>query len=125
MVTTDTEPTISSEVNAGTPQARVLADLDRASELQYHGKLAEAVCQLEAALAIAHATPYEIEFMTRIRLGMALADLYLALGRLEDARTLAVNEAAFTYVRADGSNPGLTRTLSDGASWTATWQYDR
>ncbi len=26
---------------------------------------------------------------------------------------------------ADGSTSGLTRTLSDGAGWTATWQYDR
>jgi len=118
MVTTDTEPTISSEVNAGTPQARVLADLDRASELQYHGKLAEAVCQLEAALAISHATPYEIEFMTRIRLGMALADLYLALDRLEDARTLATNEATFTdkinqVMQATGT-PSQKRTAMGG-----------
>ena len=96
MVTTGTETTTSSEVNADTPQGRVLANLDRASELQYHGKLTDAAHELEGALAIAHATPYEIEFMTRIRLGMALADLYLTLDRIEDARTLAVNEAAFT-----------------------------
>jgi len=93
---TNAESTTSAEVNAASSQARVSAHLDRASELQYQGKLSEALRELEAALSIAHAKPYEIEFMTRVRLGMTLADLYLALDRLEDARTLAINEAAFT-----------------------------
>lgn len=86
---------VSTESAAVAPQARVAAGLDHASELQHAGKLGEAATELEMALAAARATPYEIEFQTRIRLGMMLSDLYLSLDRIQDTRTLLADEAAF------------------------------
>jgi thiol-disulfide isomerase/thioredoxin len=78
-----------------TPQVLVSAGLDRAAEFQSQGKLEEAAAELEQSAQAARATPYDIEFLTRIRLGMMLADIYLALGRLEDARTFLSEETAF------------------------------
>jgi len=78
-----------------TPQEQVSAGLDRAAEFQSQGKLEEAALELEKAAQAARATPYEIEFLTRIRLGMMLADVYLALNRLADARTFLAEETAF------------------------------
>ncbi len=89
------ETATSPQPNTATAQARVANALDRASELQHEGKSSESVRELESALSIAQATPYEIEFMTRIRLGMTLADSYLGHDRIEDARKLAAHEAAF------------------------------
>ena len=78
-----------------TPQALVSAGLDRASEFQSKGMLDEAAAELEKTAQAARATPYEIEFLTRIRLGMTLADVYLGLNRLEDARAFLAEETAF------------------------------
>ena len=77
------------------PQALVSAGLDRAAEFQSQGKLEAAAAELEQSAQAARATPYEIEFLTRIRLGMMLADIYLALNRLEDARSFLSEESAF------------------------------
>ena len=77
------------------PQALVSSGLDRAAEFQSQGKLEEAVVELEKTAQAARATPYEIEFLTRIRLGMMVADVYLALNRLDDARTFLNEETAF------------------------------
>ena len=89
------EPETTTESVAATPQALVAAGLNHASELQHAGRLAEATAELETALATARATPYQIEFQTRIRLGITLADLYLSIDRLSDARSLLTDEAAF------------------------------
>jgi len=89
------ESGVSTEWFAKVPQARVAAGLNRASELQHAGKLGEALVELETALATARATPYEIEFQSRIRLGMTLSDIYLSLDRIQDARALLADEAAF------------------------------
>ena len=89
------EPEVSTESVAAVPQTLVAAGLNHASELQHAGRFAEAATELETALATARATPYEIEFQTRIRLGITLADLYLSLDRLSDARALLADEAAF------------------------------
>ncbi|HEX3231665.1 MAG TPA: TlpA disulfide reductase family protein [Pyrinomonadaceae bacterium] len=77
------------------PQAFVAAGLDRAAQFQSQGKLEAAAAELEQTVQAARATPYEIEFLTRIRLGMMLADVYLALHRLEDARSFLAEETAF------------------------------
>jgi len=77
------------------PQAVVSGGLDRASELQSFGKLEEAATELEKSLQVARATPYEIEFLTRIRLGLTLADVYLSLNRMDDARKFLAEEVAF------------------------------
>ena len=77
------------------PQASVSAGLDRAAEFQSQGKLEEAAAELEKSAQAARATPYEVEFLTRVRLGMMLADVYLALNRLADARSFLSEEAAF------------------------------
>ena len=78
-----------------TPQAIVSAGLDRASELQSFGRIEEAAGELEKSLQAARSTPYEIEFVTRIRLGMALADVYLSLARIDEANTFLAEEVAF------------------------------
>src|SRR5262249_14336905 len=77
------------------PQTVVSAGLDRAAELQSSGKLAEAATELEQALEAARATPYDIEFLTRIRLGMTLADVYLSLNRINEARAFLSEETSF------------------------------
>jgi thiol-disulfide isomerase/thioredoxin len=89
------ESKVSHEAVAASPQAAVAAGLDRAAELQSTGRLSEAATELEKAMATARATPYEIEFQTRIRLGMALSDSYLSLDQIPDARALLTDEVAF------------------------------
>src|SRR6476619_4515093 len=96
------EPTVmtgqseATEADAVTPQNTVAACLDQASLLQRTGKLDEAVLELEKALVAARATPYEIEFQTRIRLGMMLSDVYLSLGQMDKAREMLAGEVDFT-----------------------------
>ena len=106
--------TVRSEVAtqsvATTPQASVAAGLDQASEMQRTGKLSDAAAELEKALATARATPYEIEFQTRIRLGMMLADVYLSLDQTQDARDMLAAEVAFAervsqIMQATGTPP--------------------
>lgn len=77
------------------PQAVVSATIDRAFELLSLGQREEAAAELERGLQTARATPYEIEFVTRIRLGMTLADVYLSLNRIEDARAFLAEEVEF------------------------------
>ena len=85
----------STESVVDTAQARVSAHLDRAFDLRQSGKLVAAASELENALSIARATPYEVEFLTRIRLAMTLPDIYLMLDRIEDARAVLTDEVAF------------------------------
>ena len=85
------EPTTS----AMTPQAFVEAGLNRASEFQSTASFKEAANELEKCVQTARLTPYEIEFATRIRLGMTLSDVYLALNRISDARSFLAEESAF------------------------------
>ena len=77
------------------PQAVVATGLDRAAELLSRGKPDAAAAELEESARVARATPDEIEFLTRIRLGMMMADVYLALNRLDDARSFLAEESAF------------------------------
>jgi thiol-disulfide isomerase/thioredoxin len=86
---------IASQPIAAISQAAVAAGLDRAAELQHAGELSKAATELERAMTTARATPYEIEFQTRIRLGTALADAYASLDRIPDARALLADEVAF------------------------------
>ena len=88
------EPEVSTEQTIA-PQVHVAGGLDLAAVLQREGKLSEAANELERALARARATPYEIEFQTRIRLGMTLSDIYLSLDRIQDARDMLADEVAF------------------------------
>ena len=88
------EPEVSTE-QAIAPQVHVAASLDSAAGLQRAGKLSEAATELESALARARATPYEIEFQTRIRLGMTLADVYLSLDQIQSATDMLADEVAF------------------------------
>jgi thiol-disulfide isomerase/thioredoxin len=95
---------------ATTPQDTVAACLDQASQLQSTGKLSEAATELEKALVTARATPYEIEFQTRIRLGMMLSDIYLSLDQTEKARAMLAGEVEFTQrvsgiMQATGTPP--------------------
>lgn len=101
-----------------TPQAFVLSGIDNANQLQSVGKLEEAAAALERGAQAARATPYEIEFLTRIRLGMTLADVYLGLNRTDDARSFLAEEAAFAerisqIMQATGT-PTQKRTAMSG-----------
>ena len=80
---------------AATPQALVSAGIDLADQLRLRGELQAAAQTLEKGVQAARSTPYEIEFATRIRLGMTLADVYLALNRACDAAAFLSEEAAF------------------------------
>lgn len=106
-----TEPTIA-------PQVHVAAGLDLAAGLQRVGKLSEAANELERAMATARATPYEIEFQTRIRLAMSLSDVYLSLDRIQNARALLADEVAFAQriseiMQATGT-PAQKRAATSG-----------
>ena len=85
----------SQTTMAETPQAIVSSGIDRADRLRSRGEAEAAAGELEKGLQIARDTPYEIEFATRIRLGMTLADVYMALNRLEDAVAFLADETAF------------------------------
>lgn len=80
------------------PQARVTAHLMRARELgrEEGDRLQAATGELETALELARATPYEIEFQTRVELALALGELYVAAGAMDEARRMLSEEAAFT-----------------------------
>ena len=77
------------------PQALVSQGIEEADRLRSRGELQAAATELEKNLQVARTTPYEIEFATRIRLGMTLADVYLGLGRLADAVAFLAEENAF------------------------------
>ena len=115
------EMSVESEVsNEQTiaPQVHATAGLDLAAGLQRAGKLSEAATELEGALATARATPYEIEFQTRIRLGMTLSDVYLSLDQIQNARDMLADEVAFAekiseIMRATGT-PAQRRAAASG-----------
>jgi thiol-disulfide isomerase/thioredoxin len=115
----EVEPKISSsEAVPTSPQAAVSASLDRASQLEHIGNLDAAASELAGAMSIARAAPYEIEFMTRIRLGMTLSDVYLSLNRIADARQVLADEVAFAerisqIMQASGT-PSQKRTATSG-----------
>lgn len=99
-------------------QASLEAHLGRVVKLEQDGKPDAAHSELETALSEARATPYEVEFRTRIQLAMLLADSYLAAGNLERARSLMVEEAAFAervaqMMSATGS-PRQSRAANNG-----------
>jgi len=107
----------STESVSLTPQASVAAGLDQASGLQRSGNLVDAAAELEQALVTARATPYEIEFQTRIRLGMTLSDVYLALGNGQEARDMLGAEVAFAekvsqIMQATGTPPQKRAAMS-------------
>ena len=112
---------VESEVSAEqtiAPQVHVAAGLDLAAGLQRAGKLSEAASELERVLARARATPYEIEFLTRIRLGMTLADVYLSLDQIQKASDMLADEVAFAkkiseIMQATGT-PEQRRTATSG-----------
>ncbi len=92
------------------PQVLVTELMGRAFELRQAGKLDQAVATLEQALAESRKTPFEIEFQTRIQLGMTLADAYQSLSEIEKAREMLIAEAAFAekvsqVMQATGTPP--------------------
>jgi thiol-disulfide isomerase/thioredoxin len=100
------------------PQERVTALMARSFESRQAGKLAEAAENLELALAEARKTPYDIEFQTRIQLGITLADVYVELGDLKRASEMLVSEVAFAervsqVIQATGT-PSQKRSATGG-----------
>jgi cytochrome c biogenesis protein CcmG/thiol:disulfide interchange protein DsbE len=101
------------------PQDRVLLLMGRAFEFRQSGNLVEATVQLEHALTDAKASPYEIEFQTRIQLAMSLADVYQLTGNIPKARAMLVDESAFAerisqVIQATGTPP-QKRTATSGS----------
>ncbi|MBV9957779.1 MAG: TlpA family protein disulfide reductase [Acidobacteria bacterium] len=86
------------EADASSPQSRVASHLQRARELQRGGAgdFDAATAELETAMEAARATPYRIEFQTRVELALALGELYVHAGEMEKARRLLKEEADFT-----------------------------
>src|SRR3954462_13100892 len=80
---------------ARTPQETVKACLTRAHELQDDNNSFGVIAELEAAYAQMQATPYKIEFKTRIEITIELAETYLSTGELEKARHVLERESAF------------------------------
>lgn len=113
------EPGVSRESAVVTPQERISARLFQASELRQAGKFAEARAELVKALADARETPYEIEFQTRIQLGMTLTDVYQSTGEIQKAREMLGEELAFAerisqIMQATGT-PSQKREATSGA----------
>lgn len=77
------------------PQERVAALLADAFELRRQGHHQAACARLEAALALARAAPYEIEFRTRVDVAITLAEVYLAADEVARARAMLREEADF------------------------------
>ena len=110
------EPEVSAALVR--PQERVAALMGEAFELRQSGNLDKATAQLERALAEARATPYEIEFQTRIQLAMSLADVYQSDGQIQKACGMLVEESAFAekisqIMQATGTPP-QKRTATSG-----------
>ncbi|MDQ3820130.1 MAG: TlpA family protein disulfide reductase [Acidobacteriota bacterium] len=91
-----TEVGLKTESTERTPQERVNMLLEEAGKLRFEGQMDAATKELESAMDQARATPYEIEFQTRIRLVMTLSDLYLDRGEIDRALALLAEESAFT-----------------------------
>lgn len=104
--------------SAAKPQERVAAQLSAAFELRRGGDLLSAMERLETALTEARSAPYEIEFRTRVDLGITLAEIYLAAEEVEKARSLLAAEAGFAdtifqLVQATGT-PDQKRAAAGG-----------
>jgi len=82
-------------VASSKPQERVAAHLSDAFELRRQGHHQAARARLETALAEARATPYEIEFRTRVEVAITLAELYLAADEAAKARAMLREESDF------------------------------
>lgn len=89
-------------------QAKVEDRLQRARALLAKDDLQEAASELEAALAEARENPYKVEFRTHVELGLTLAEIYLEGDRVEQARRMLDERAAFAekifqIIQATGS----------------------
>jgi len=100
------------------PQDRVTGLMGNAFAARQAGKLTDAAEHLELALVEARKTPYDMEFQTRIQLGMSLADVYVELGEIEKASEMLVSELAFAervsqVIQATGT-PSQKRSATGG-----------
>jgi thiol-disulfide isomerase/thioredoxin len=66
-----------------------------AVRLRRDGRLHDAVALIEASLAEARATPFDMPFRDRVLLGLTLSDLYLLADERDRARSLLATEATF------------------------------
>jgi thiol-disulfide isomerase/thioredoxin len=103
---------------AARPQQRVAANLAAAFEQRRDGDIRAATASLEKAQAEARSAPYEIEFRTRVDVALTLTELYLAAERVDAAREMLREEAAFAerifqFVQAAGE-PEQKRAAAGG-----------
>jgi thiol-disulfide isomerase/thioredoxin len=91
----ETSTGAAERVASTKPQERVAAHLYDAFELRRQGQHQSARARLEAALKEARATPYEVEFRTRVEVAITLAEVYLAADELAEARAMLREESDF------------------------------
>ncbi|MEO6391251.1 MAG: TlpA disulfide reductase family protein [Pyrinomonadaceae bacterium] len=106
-------------------QAMIAARLSRGSALDLEGKRVDARIEWEVALNAARATPYQVEFQTRIQLVRMLADSYLGTGEKEQAQSLLNDEVAFASKIAEIMRAGGTPDQSRSANGGLTLLRDR
>lgn len=70
------------------------AVLERAFELQDHGKMDEAIAELETALAEANDNPDALNFRDRITVALMLADFYVDSAKVEKACVMLAAEVS-------------------------------
>lgn len=86
---------------------RVPEPVIRATRLRREGRLHDAVAVMEAALAAARATQFDMAYRDRVLIGTTLADLYTMSDQHDRARHLLRDEIAFAeqIVGLVGSGP--------------------
>lgn len=119
-MTTDPVVPITDVSSRSSPQARVIEHIASARALQRLGEkeLHLAVMSLEEAMSVARATPFEVEFQTRVELALTLGDFYVSMDNLEKARGILKEEAAFAesifqVIQASGT-PDQKRAAAGG-----------
>jgi len=83
-------------------------EITEAARLRREGRFDDAAQVVEAALAKARATPFDVPFRDRVLLGLALADLYVLTDQCDRAQTLLNAEVTFAdnilaLIRQSGS----------------------
>lgn len=87
---------MASEPAPSAIEQEVRSHISRAREwAAQDGKASDVIRELETALGRARSSPYELQFQTRVELGLMLGDTYVTQGLIPDARRVLNEESAF------------------------------